>query len=461
MEMDLNMKQVIKDKWDDIFSYMKEEYNIKDVSFNTWLKNLKFYDLDENIITIIVQDNVLGDNALDFIRNKYGIFIKTAISEVLNEEYEIKFVLQSYITELEKKEKEKNQNNGSSPKSGSNVTAKCTFDNFVVGDNNSTAYAASLAVSESPGKTFNPLFIYGGPGLGKTHLMYAIKEYLNEHNPNLSVLYVTSENFTNDLIDSIRTAHSSPEKFRQKYRSQDVLLIDDIQFIIGKERTQEEFFHTFNDMRDSGRQIVISSDKPPRDMTILDERMRSRFEWGLTVDIQPPAYETRMAILKKKQQEENLNISDEILEYIANSIKSNVRILEGALTRIVAMSRLQKKVITLDLAREVLNFMISPEEKKTITPEFIIDVVSEHYEITPSMICSKNKSKNVAFPRQIAMYLSKQLTSASLSEIGAAMGNRDHTTVLHGCKKIEDERKTNSQLENTINILIKKINPDN
>ncbi len=451
------MKQVIKEKWNDILEYMKKEYNISDVSFRTWLKDLKFYDLEENIITIVIEDNLLGDNAIDFIRNKYGLFIKTAIAEVTNEDYEIKFVRQSYINELEKKEEsEKN-----STKSGSvnYLNSKYTFDNFVVGDNNNAAQAASLAVAESPGTAFNPLFIYGGPGLGKTHLMYAIQNYLLEHRPELKVLYVSSEKFTTDLIESINSKAS--EEFRQKYRNNDVLLVDDIQFIIGKERTQEEFFHTFNVMRDSGRQIIISSDKPPRDFKILDERFRSRFEWGLTVDIQPPAFETRMAILNKKQNQDNTHIDEKILSYIAENIKSNIRELEGALTKVVAMGRLQKREINLELAQEALKDMISPDEKKTITPAFILDIVAEHYGLTPAMICDKTKSRNIAYPRQIAMYLCKTLiTSMSLAEIGAAMGNRDHTTILHGFRKIESDLKTDASLANTIDILIKKINPD-
>ncbi|MGN0166340.1 MAG: chromosomal replication initiator protein DnaA [Lachnospiraceae bacterium] len=452
------MKQVIKEKWNDILEYMKKEYNISDVSFKTWLKDLTFYDLEENIITIIIKDNLLGDNAIDFIRNKYGLFIKTAIAEITNEDYEIQFVRQSYITELEEKEKDEKTENKVSRVNYLNT--KYTFDNFVVGDNNNAAQAACLAVAESPGKVFNPLFIYGGPGLGKTHLMYAITNFLMEHRPDLKVLYTSSEKFTTDLIESIKSGYNAPEEFRQKYRTNDVLLIDDVQFIIGKERTQEEFFHTFNEMKDSGRQIIISSDKPPREMKILDERFRSRFEWGLTVDIQPPAFETRVAILNKKMNQDNLKLDDKIITYIAENIKSNIRELEGALTKVVAMGRLQKREINLELAQEALKDMISPDEKKTITPALVLDIVAEHYDLTPAMICGKTKSRNIAYPRQIAMYLCRTLiTSMSLSEIGAAMGNRDHTTILHGCNKIDSDLKTDDALKNTIDILIKKINP--
>ena len=448
------MKQEIQERWGEILAFLKKEYDITDVSFRTWLKDLTCYDVDENIVTIIIDDNKIGENALEFIRNKYGVFIKTAIAEITNEDYEINFVLKSQIIEQEKKEKKEEE---SSLNKVNYLNPKYTFDNFVVGDNNNAAQAASLAVAESPGNAFNPLFIYGGAGLGKTHLMYAIANYLVEHKPELKVLYVSSETFTNDLIKLIRIGGDT-EEFRHKYRDNDVLLIDDIQFIIGKERTQEEFFHTFNEMRETNRQIVISSDKPPRDMQILDERFRSRFQSGLTVDIQPPAFETRMAILKRKSSMDNLYIKEGVLEYIAENIKSNIRELEGALTKVVAMGRLQKREINIDLAIEALKDIISPNEKKTITPEFIVNVVAEHYEISPSMLMNKNRSRDVAYPRQICMYLCKQLTSYSLADIGKYM-SKDHTTVLHGYKKICEDLKTDDSLKNTIDILIKKINP--
>ncbi|MBR6274905.1 MAG: chromosomal replication initiator protein DnaA [Lachnospiraceae bacterium] len=453
------MKQEIQERWGEILAYMKTEYNISDVSYRTWLKDLTCYDVDDNIVTIIIDDNKIGENALEFIRNKYGIFIKTAIAEITNEDYEINFVLKSFIIEQEKKEKSK-ENEENSFNKVNYLNPKYTFDNFVVGDNNNAAQAASLAVAESPGNTFNPLFIYGGAGLGKTHLMYAIANYLVEHRPELKVLYVSSETFTNDLIKLIRPGsyNSDTEEFRHKYRDNDVLLIDDIQFIIGKERTQEEFFHTFNEMRETNRQIVISSDKPPRDMQILDERFRSRFQSGLTVDIQPPAFETRMAILKRKSSMDNLYIKEGVLEYIAENIKSNIRELEGALTKVVAMGRLQKREINIDLAVEALKDIISPDERKTITPEFILNVVAEHYNLTPSMLTNKNRSRDVAYPRQICMYLCKKLTSSSLADIGKIL-EKDHTTILHGYNKIIADLENDESLKNTIDILIKKINP--
>ena len=451
-------KLYIKEHWNEILDYMKTEYNISDVSYKTWLMNLNFYDIDENILTVVIEDGILGENALEFIRNKYGIFLKTAIAEKTNEEYEIDFVLRSTIEEQEKEAK-KDKNIDHSNKVNT-LNDRYTFDNFVVGDNNSMAQAAALAVAEAPGRFYNPLFIYGGAGLGKTHLMYAIANHLTEHRKDLKVMYVSSETFTNDLIESIRSGYTTPEEFRQRYRSNDVLLIDDIQFIIGKERTQEEFFHTFNQMYESNRQIVISSDKPPKDMEILDERFRQRFQSGLTVDIQPPAFEIRMAILNRKTQNSKMNISPDVLQYIAENIKSNIRELEGALTKVDAMGRLQKREINLDLAAEALKDIISPDEKKTITMELIVSIVAEQYNLSPSEIFSKNKSRNVAYPRQICMYLCKHYTSNSLEEIGKYLGNRDHTTVLHGDRKISEDIVNNPTTSGIIDLIVKKLNPD-
>ncbi len=289
--------------------------------------------------------------------------------------------------------------------------------------------------------------------------MHSIAHYILEQNPNSKVLYVTSEKFTNELIESIRNADTTPTEFREKYRNIDVLLIDDIQFIIGKERTQEEFFHTFNTLHESKKQIIISSDKPPKDILTLEERLRSRFEWGLTVDIQSPDYETRMAILKKKEELDCLTIDDEVMKYIASNIKSNIRELEGALTKIVALSRLKKKEVDVILAEEALKDLISPDNKKTVTLDLIIEVVSEHFTTTTSEIYSDNRSRNIAYPRQIAMYLCRKLTSLSLTDIGKMMGNRDHSTVLHGCNKVEKDIKKDPSMQNTIDVLIKKINP--
>ena len=320
------------------------------------------------------------------------------------------------------------------------------------------AHAASLAVAESPAEVYNPLFIYGGVGLGKTHLMHSIANFILKNNPKSKVMYVTSEKFTNELIDAIRNKNNiSTTEFREKYRTIDVLLIDDIQFIVGKESTQEEFFHTFNSLHDDKKQIIISSDRPPKDIETLEERLRSRFEWGLTVDIQPPDYETRMAILRKKEELEGYNIDNEVIKYIANNIKSNIRELEGALTKIVALSKLDKKEITIELAEEALKDLISPNQSREITPELIIQVVSDHFNLNPLDIASVKRSKEIVYPRQIVMYLCREMTAAPLQMVGKYLGNRDHTTIIHGHDKIQKDLETSETLRNTIEVLKKKI----
>ena len=294
--------------------------------------------------------------------------------------------------------------------------------------------------------------------------MHSIAHFILDQTPESKVLYVTSENFTNELITSIREGNDSTTEFRRKYRNIDVLLIDDIQFIIGKESTQEEFFHTFNTLHESKKQIIISSDKPPKEFTTLEERLRSRFEWGLSVDIQQPDYETRMAILKKKEELEGLSIADEVMEYIASNIKSNIRELEGALTKIVALSKLEKREVNVALAEEALQYLISPDNKKEITADSIIQVVADQYNLNPSDIISTKKSKNIAYPRQITMYLCRSLLTISLSDIGKALGGRDHTTVIHGIEKITkdlevEKRQNRSELANRLDIIKKKLNP--
>lgn len=451
------MKSVVEDKWSDILDYVKKEYGITEVSYRTWLKPLTVHSVTDKVITVAVDDAKVGPAGVNFIEKKYGLFLTVAVAEILNKDYEINFVLKSKLIS-----EDENANSSASSiknESLSYLNPRYTFDTFVVGANNNLAHAASLAVAESPAEIYNPLFIYGGVGLGKTHLMHSIAHYILDHNPNCKVRYVTSEKFTNELIESIRNADTTPTEFREKYRNIDVLLIDDIQFIIGKERTQEEFFHTFNTLHESKKQIIISSDKPPKDILTLEERLRSRFEWGLTVDIQSPDYETRMAILKKKEELDGLHIDDEVMRYIASNIKSNIRELEGALTKIVALSRLKKKEVDVVLAEEALKDLISPDNKKTVTLDLIVDIVSEHYNTTSAEIYSDNRSRNIAYPRQIAMYLTRKLIGLAFADIGKLMGNRDHSTVVHGCNKIERDLKNDVSLQNTIDVLIKKINP--
>ena len=329
-----------------------------------------------------------------------------------------------------------------------------------MGSNNKFAHAASLAVAESPGEIYNPLFLYGGVGLGKTHLMHSVAHFILEKDPSMKILYTTSEAFTNELIEAIRNGNNTAmTKFREKYRNIDVLLIDDIQFIIGKESTQEEFFHTFNSLHGAKKQIIISSDKPPKDMEILEDRIRSRFEWGLLADISSPDYETRVAILRKKEEMDGYNLDDAIIEYIAKNIKSNIRELEGSLNKIIAYANLEKREITMDLAETVLKDIISPNEKKIITPEYIISTVAEHFDVTPEEITGNKRNSKVVYPRQIAMYLCRELTNIPLKSIGKSLGNRDHTTIMHGCEKIEQELETSDATQKAVEILKKKLQP--
>ena len=452
------MLNIIQEKWPNILEKVKHEYSVTDVSFRTWLKPLKVFDVTSNEITILVSDAQLGT---EFIAKKYTIPLKVAIEEIFDVAYDIKFILPDEVASLTSTQTQSMSPVPTTNTLDPNLNPRYTFDTFVVGANNNLAHAASLAVAESPGEMYNPLFIYGGVGLGKTHLMHSIAHFILQKNPDAKVLYVTSEKFTNELIESIGNKNdSTPVKFREKYRNIDVLLIDDIQFIIGKDRTQMEFFHTFNTLHEAKKQIIISSDKPPKDIETLEERLRSRFEMGLTVDVQSPDYETRMAILKKKEELDRLNIDDSVMQFIATNIKSNIRELEGALTRLVAYSRLNNgKEIDVAMAESELKDFIYPNENKKITVELIVEIIAEHYDITTTDIISSKKSKNIAYPRQICMYLCRNLTEHSLEEIGKSLGKRDHTTILYGINKIEDDLKKDPSLQNTIEILTKKIAP--
>ena len=451
----------IKENWDQILLNLKEEHEIMDVSFKTWLLPLKPYSFKNNTLTIIVPEQTF----LTFVKRKYGLPLMVTVSEFLGVECKIDFQLKDTVEEDSPAKQpqliEKNMN-VVSPQviQSANLNPKYTFDTFVVGSNNNLAHAAALAVAESPGEIYNPLFIYGGVGLGKTHLMHAIAHFILKNTPDAKILYVTSETFTNELIDAIRNKNNTTTtEFREKYRNNDVLLIDDIQFIIGKESTQEEFFHTFNTLYESKKQIIISSDKPPKEIETLEERLRSRFEWGLTVDIQSPDYETRMAILRKKEELEGYNIDNEVITYIATNIKSNIRELEGALTKVMAYSRLNKCEINLKMAEEALKDIISPGAQREVTPELIIQIVAEHFGLTPQDIASQKRTKEIVYPRQIAMYLCRDMLSTPLQTIGSHLGGRDHTTIIHGADKITADLKKDETLKNTIEILKKKINP--
>ncbi len=449
------MDKVIE-KWDLILNTVKKEHDISDVSFDTWMRPLEVFAVSGNTLYILVPSEQM---ALSYISKKYYLPLKVAIAEIIGIEYEIEFILpdKAMTLNVTKPVRKVSSLNGSN----SNLNPNYTFDTFVVGNNNRFAQSAALAVAESPGESYNPLYIYGGPGLGKTHLMHSIGHFILDQNPNANVIYVTSEDFTNEVIDSIRNGNAaSMSKFRDKYRKVDVLMIDDVQFIIGKESTQEEFFHTFNALQTQGKQIILTSDKPPKDMETLEERIRSRFEWGLMADIGVPDYETRMAILRKKAESDNFDIDDEILNYIANNIKSNVRELEGALNKLSAYNNLVNTKITMEIAEKELQNYITPDKPKEITPQLIIEVVTEHFHISMDQMISKSRSSDIARPRQIAMFLCKNMTDMPLDTIGSFLGGRDHSTIIHGIRNIAEEYENNDSTKTLIDTIKKKINPN-
>ena len=444
---------VIEEHWQEILQRVKEDCELLDVSYNMWLKPLQVYKYENGTLYILVS---LEEIAINIINKKYSFPIKSAVAEITGISCEIRFIQQKDIAEME----EVSSYNNTSSVFEANLNKEYTFDTFVVGSNNQFAYAASLAVAESPGTIYNPLFLYSGFGLGKTHLMHSIAHFIMKTNPSMRVLYVTSETFTNEVIEAIRNGNNnSMRDFREKYRNIDVLLIDDVQFIIGKESTQEEFFHTFNALYQDSKQIVISSDRPPKEMETLTERLRTRFEMGLPVDIQIPTYETKRAILKKKVELGGYNIPDDVQDYVATHIKSSIRELEGALTKLSAFATLSHSPITVEFAEETLKDLISPDAKKEVTPELIIQIVADHFGISPADILSSKRSADIVYPRQITMYLCRQMTNVALQGIGKALGNRDHTTIIHGADKIAKEVLVNETTKNTVDILIKKIDP--
>ncbi|MDU5111938.1 MAG: chromosomal replication initiator protein DnaA, partial [Clostridium sp.] len=429
---------------------------MSEVSFNTWIKSCEPISISSNIIRVSVPNSFTQD----ILEKRYKDLVVNSIEAACSKHYNVEFIVASDIQEVDEKE---DKNKSTDDKSNitvndemsSTLNPKYTFDSFVIGNSNRFAHAASLAVAEAPAKAYNPLFIYGGVGLGKTHLMHAIGHYALQNNPNTKVVYVSSEKFTNELINAIRDDKN--DEFRNKYRKVDILLIDDIQFIAGKERTQEEFFHTFNELHGANKQIILSSDRPPKEIPTLEDRLRSRFEWGLIADIQAPDFETRMAILKKKADVEKLNVANEVMVYIATKIKSNIRELEGALIRIVAYSSLTNRPITVELAGEALKDIISNKQNKNVTIDVIQDVVAAYFNLRIEDLKSQRRTRNIAYPRQIAMYLSRKLTDMSLPKIGEEFGGRDHTTVIHAYEKISDSLNTDESLQHTVNDITKKL----
>ncbi|MCM3707402.1 MULTISPECIES: chromosomal replication initiator protein DnaA [Cytobacillus] len=433
----------IADLWNNALANIEKK--ISKPSFDTWLKSTKAHSLQGD--TLVVK--APNEFARDWLEERYSQLISGILYDITGEELGVKFIIPQNQSEeevdlpLPPKKKKPEEEPPELPLTMLNP--KYTFDTFVIGSGNRFAHAASLAVAEAPAKAYNPLFIYGGVGLGKTHLMHAIGHYVLDHNPSAKVVYLSSEKFTNEFINSIRDNKAGD--FRDKYRNVDVLLIDDIQFLAGKEQTQEEFFHTFNTLHEESKQIIISSDRPPKEIPTLEDRLRSRFEWGLITDITPPDLETRIAILRKKAKAEGLDIPNEVMLYIANQIDSNIRELEGALIRVVAYSSLINKDINADLAAEALKDIIPSSKPKVITILEIQRVVGEHFNVKLEDFKAKKRTKSVAFPRQIAMYLSRELTDFSLPKIGEEFGGRDHTTVIHAHEKISKMLQSDSQFE--------------
>jgi len=451
------VKIPLAETWQKILLLLEQD--LSKPSFDTWLKSTYLLSFDNYYLHVVVPNEF----AKDWLETRYYDIIKNKALQILNKDVSLKFYIagQEDLPEQSKNTKAKINNIPfmESAEYGINtLNPKYVFDTFVIGNSNRFAHAASLAVAEAIAKAYNPLFIYGGVGLGKTHLMHAIGHYVLENHPNLRVMYVSSEKFTNDLINAIQ--YDKTEAFRNKYRNIDVLLIDDIQFLAGKERTQEEFFHTFNTLHESNKQLIISSDRPPKDIPTLEDRLRSRFEWGLITDIQAPDIETRIAILRKKSDQENFSIPNEVMVYIANKIPSNIRELEGALIRVIAYSSLSNREINMDLCIEALKDILPDNRPKLITSKLIQNKVAEYFGIRLEDFKSKRKTRNVTFPRQIAMYLCRELTDMSLPKIGDDFGGRDHTTVIHAHEKICNSTKTDPGIDSIVKMIIEKIEND-
>lgn len=432
--------------WDEAREIMRNE--LMTVSFSTWIETIDPVAIEGN--TIILQTT--GNLNRNVLENRYNDLIRNTIKHVTSQDYIIKYIIPEENAIKQKSQAEIQMGDFFE---NNNLNPRYVFEEFVVGNSNRFAHAASLAVSEAPAKAYNPLFIYGGVGLGKTHLMHAIGHYILSQNKNSRVFYVSSEKFTNELINSIKDDKN--EDFRNKYRTVDVLLVDDIQFIAGKERTQEEFFHTFNALYEANKQIIVSSDRPPKEIPTLEDRLRSRFEMGLITDIQAPDFETRIAILRKKSERDKVDIPAEVFEFIATKIKSNIRELEGALNRVVAYATLTKKDVDITLVNEALKDIFSSAQARKIDVNLIKLTVAEYYNMKVEEFESKKRTRQIAYPRQIAMYLSRELTDLSLPKIGEEFGGRDHTTVIHACEKISGEYHADYEMKNKIDSIIKEI----
>lgn len=452
------MKETLIEQWDNILNLLETEYDVSHMMINTWIRALSIQEVTDTTI-ILSMDKKFGQRGIEFIEKKmYDIYLQSAIEATLKHEFEIIFCVEGDKFSDNSSGNDSFDDRIKAAIEKSHLNPKYTFNTFVIGDNNRHAHAACVAVAEEPSSAYNPLFLYGGAGLGKTHLMQAIAYHIITHNPNLKVLYVPSEIFTNEVIEAVRNNKS--EDLRAKYRSLDVLLVDDIQFVIGKDSTQTEFFNTFNDLYNSNKQIIISSDKPPKEIKSLEERLRTRFEWGVPVDIHAPDYETRMAILRQKADMDRITISDDILDYIAQNVVSNIRELEGALNKISVFVKLEnhKEELTVSDAEDILKDIISKNIYHEITPDYIINVVSDHMKIPYNDITSSKRSKEIALARQIVMYLCRQhLDRYSLDQIGASVGRRDHSTVINGVNKITKLVNEDSSMRLTIEAIEKKM----
>lgn len=450
------MKEKLLKQWDHILYLLETEYDVSHMMINTWIKPLSIKEANDTTIILSIESK-LGERGLTFIKKKmYDIYLQSAIEATMNQSFEIIYCVdgEEIVNESNTIKDEDLDGHIKMSLEKSNLNLKYTFDTFVIGDNNRHAHAACVAVAEEPASTYNPLFLYGGAGLGKTHLMQAIAHHIITHNPDMKVLYVTSETFTNEVIESIQ--HNKSEELRAKYRNLDVLIIDDIQFVMGKDATQTEFFNTFNDLYNSNKQIIISSDKPPKEIKTLEERMRTRLEWGVPVDIHAPDYETRMAILKQKTEENNIDIDESILQYIAENVVSNIRELEGALNKISIYAKLSKD-FSVKQAEGILADIISKNVQE-ITPDHVIKVVSDHMGIPYDDIVSSKRSQNIATARQIVMYICrKYMAQYSLKQVGDCVGGRDHSTVLNGVDKIQALIEKDSNMKQTIEVIVKKV----
>ena len=425
----------MRDPWENVLELLHNE--VSDFQYNTWFKPMKPVMINQDHMLILLDDKFI----VNLVKQRHQLMIKNAVAMSYGRDIQIDFSTEAEMPAAAKPQPERPAREETLE---SSLNPKYTFDSFVIGASNRFAHAASLAVAELPADAYNPLFLYGGVGLGKTHLMHAIGHYIHDNNPSAKLLYITSEKFTTMLIDAI--GKKTNQEFREQMRTVDVLMVDDIQFISGKTATQEEFFHTFNELHSNGKQIIISSDRPPKDIPTLEERLRSRFEWGLIADIQKPDYETRIAILRKKADLEHISVDDEVLHYIAEKTESNIRELEGALTSVNAKANLIKQPLTIDLAREVLE-NVSSGERKPVTPEALIKKVAAFYQVSEADIISARRNREVAKARQVAMYLIREINHLSTTRIGELFGGRDHSTVMYACDKVAEQILTDVQLQ--------------